>query len=97
MTGSTKKTVFGGNIKLTIDFSMPQKVYDDIYFYVGLNYFFPGTITEPWKISKGEYTSEALAGNEIYRVYQQDFPLENYNWKFKINKLTLMAGIKFHL
>ena len=97
MTGSAGKTVFGGNIRLTIDFSMAQKVYDDIYFYVGLNYFFPGSITEPWKIKKGEYTSETLAGNEICRVYEQDFPLENYNWQFKINQLTLIAGIKFHL
>ncbi len=97
MTGSAKKTVFGGNIKLTFDFSMARKLYDDIYFYVGINYFFPGAITEPWKIKKGEYTSEAFTGNQIYRIYEQDFPLENYNWQFKINKLTLIAGIKFHL
>lgn len=97
MIGSAQKTVFGGNIKLTIDFSMAQKVYDDIFFYIGLNYFFPGEITEPWKIKKGEYTSDALAGNENRRIYEQDFPLENYNWRFKINKLTLIAGIKFHL
>jgi hypothetical protein len=97
ITGTAKKTVFGGNIKLTIDFSMARKIYDDIYFYVGLNYFFPAAITGPWKIKKGEYASEALTGNEIHRVYEQDFPLENYNWQFKINKLILIAGIKFHL
>jgi hypothetical protein len=97
MTGSAQKIVFGGNIKCTFDFSMARKVYDDIYFYVGLNYFFPGEITEPWKIKNGEYTNEASAGKEVRRIYEQDFPLENYNWRFKINRLTLIAGIKFHL